>query len=73
MLLATWFTVDGCSWLDWHFHNPAALTAMHSANFPAALSLYAVCGVLWWYRGSLREFMSDLRQSLRGAPRGSPA
>jgi hypothetical protein len=62
-LFATWFTVDGCYWIYWHFRDPAALEAMRSANFPASLALYGCCGVAWLYRGSLTEFVSDVRQA----------
>lgn len=65
MLFATWFTVDGCYWIYWHFKNPAALDAMRSANFPASLSLYGMCGIVWLYRGSLAELFSDTRVVLR--------
>lgn len=65
MLFFTWFTVDGCYWIYWHFKDPAALEAMRSANFPASLSLYGMCGVIWLYRGTLAELLSDTRQVLR--------
>jgi hypothetical protein len=55
MLLATWFTVDGCYWIYWSFKNPVALDFMRSANWPASLCLYAMCGLIWYYRGSLRD------------------
>jgi hypothetical protein len=61
MLLATWFTVDGSYWIYWHFRNPVALELMRDANFFASLSLYGICGVVWLYRGSLRELYADLR------------
>lgn len=61
MLFATWFTVDGCYWLYWHFKNPVALELMREANFFASLVLYFVCGLVWYYRGSLREMLSDAR------------
>ena len=32
MLFATWFSVDGCYWIYWHFKNPVALDAMRSAT-----------------------------------------
>jgi hypothetical protein len=60
-LLYTWFTVDGCYWLYWHFKDPRALELMRSANFPASLSLYGMCGLVWYYRGTLREFMVEAR------------
>jgi hypothetical protein len=55
MLFATWFTIDGCYWLYWSFKNPVALDLMRSANWPASLCLYATCGLVWYWRGSLRE------------------
>lgn len=62
-LLATWFTVDGCYWIYWHFKDPIALEAMRSANFPASLTLYGLCGMVWLYRGSLRELVQEIRQA----------
>ena len=67
MLCATWFTVDGCYWLYWHFRNPRALELMRDANFLASLALYGACGVVWLYRGSLRELAADARALLRRA------
>jgi hypothetical protein len=64
-LLATWFTVDGCYWIYWHYRNPLALEWMRAANFPASLSLYGACGLVWLYRGSLREMVRDARALLR--------
>lgn len=61
MLFYTWFTVDGCYWLYWHFKNPRALELMREANFLASLWLYGICGLVWYYRGSLREFMRAAR------------
>ena len=60
MLFATWFTVDGSYWVYWHFKNPAVLELMREANFLASLSLYGACGVVWLYRGSLRQLSSEL-------------
>ena len=47
MLLATWWSVDGCYALYWHFKNPIALELMREANAPASLALYWACGVVW--------------------------
>ncbi|HQQ63848.1 MAG TPA: hypothetical protein PLF22_09770 [Pseudomonadales bacterium] len=65
MLFYTWFTVDGCYWIYWHFTNPQALELMRSANFLASLSLYWMCGLVWYYPGSLRQFVSETRRSLQ--------
>ena len=55
MLFATWFTIDGCYWIYWSFKNPVALDLMRSANWPASLCLYWMCGLVWYWRGSLQE------------------
>jgi hypothetical protein len=64
MLFWTWFTVDGCYWLYWQFKNPVALELMREANAPASLSLYWMCGLVWYYRGTLREMWADLRRTM---------
>ena len=60
MLLATWFSVDGSYWLYWHFKNPVALDLMRDANFLASLSLYFICGLVWFYHGSLGQLFSEI-------------
>ena len=65
MLLATWFTVDGSYWLYWHFKNPVALEFMRGANFLPSLSLYMICGLIWFYRGGLRQMFSDAGAQIR--------
>jgi hypothetical protein len=59
MLFFTWFTVDGCYAIYWYFRNPVALEQMRDANFPASLTLYGMCGLVWFYRGSLKQFFAD--------------
>ena len=69
MLVASWFTVDGSYWIYWHFKKPAVLELMRDANWPASLSLYIICGVVWYYRGSLRELAGEVRARLCGPPK----
>ncbi|MFN7881459.1 MAG: hypothetical protein ACK5PF_00345 [bacterium] len=47
MLVAVWWTVDGCYALYWSFQNPQALELMREANWPASLALYFACAVIW--------------------------
>lgn len=68
MLFLTWFTVDGSYAIYWYFTDPEVLALMREVNFPASLSLYGMCGVVWLYRGSLGEFVAELRRCFR--PRG---
>lgn len=60
MLFITWFAVDGCYWIYWSYQNPEALV-MRDVNFPASLSLYGICGVLWLYKGSLNELYKEFK------------
>ena len=60
MMAVTWFSVDGIYALYWHFRNPEALLLMRKANFPASLSLYLMCGVIWLYRGTFRQLVADI-------------
>jgi hypothetical protein len=48
MLLATWWTVDGCYSVYWYLTDPVALDAMRDANWPASLALYWTCGLVWF-------------------------
>lgn len=61
MLFATWFTVDGCYVIYWYFKNPVALELMRDVNFPASLSLYGMCGIVWLYQGSLKQLLSEIK------------
>lgn len=61
MLFYTWFTVDGSYAIYWSLKDPVALEMMRAANFPASLSLYWMCGLVWLYRGSLRQLSSDVK------------
>ena len=64
MLFATWFTVDGCYAIYWHFTDPVALDLMREANFPASLSLYGMCGLLWYPHGSLADLWRSAKVML---------
>lgn len=61
MLFYTWFTVDGCYAIYWYFNDPIALELMRSANFPASLSLYGMCALVWYYKGTLKEFRVEIK------------
>jgi hypothetical protein len=65
MLLATWFTVDGCYAIYWYFQDPVALEQMREANFLASLPLYGLCGLLWFYNGNLAELIREVRHATR--------
>jgi hypothetical protein len=65
MLFATWFAVDGCYAIYWYFKDPVALEMMREVNFPASLSLYGMCGLLWLYRGSLAELSREATETVR--------
>jgi len=62
-LFFAWFAVDGSYALYWHFRDPFVLETMRSANAPISAILYALCGVFWLYRGSLRELLTETRRA----------
>lgn len=61
MLFYTWFSIDGCYWIYWHFTDPVALELMRDANFFASLSLYGMCGLVWYYEGTVKQFISEAK------------
>lgn len=65
--LAAWVSVDGGYALYWSWRDPHALALMRDANFPASLALYAICALLWLYRGSLRDAWAELVVGARAA------
>jgi glucan phosphoethanolaminetransferase (alkaline phosphatase superfamily) len=67
-LFFVWFSVDGSYAIYWHFRNPAALALMREANFAASLALYGMCGVVWLYRGTLRQLLEAARAIVRKPP-----
>src|SRR5579859_5362379 len=64
-LFAAWFSIDGNYWLYWHFRDPSVLPLMREANFLASLCLYAICGLVWLYRGSLAELRREVIRVIR--------
>jgi hypothetical protein len=70
-LLFTWFTVDGCYALYRHVVDPAALALMRASNAPASLALYGLCGLIWLYRGSLRELVANVADEVTGLRRSA--
>jgi hypothetical protein len=64
-IFCTWFSVDGCYAIYWHFKDPVALDLMRTANAPASLGLYGMCGVAWLYRGTLRALRNEALDVVR--------
>lgn len=62
MLFCTWFTVDGCYWLYWRSVDPRALEMMRDVNFPASLSLYCICGLVCYCKGTFNQLLADIRK-----------
>ena len=34
---------------------------MREASFLASLSLYGMCGLIWYYQGTFKQFLTDAR------------
>ncbi len=61
MLFYTWFTIDGCYAIYWYLNDPTALELMRAANFPASFSLYGMCALVWYYNGTIKEFIAEIK------------
>ena len=63
-LFAAWLVVDGIYVL---YHSLMGNRMFRIENFYASSALYFLAGSIWLYRGSLREFLRNLREVLRRA------
>ena len=63
MLFITWFCIDGCYSIYWYYKDPAALALMREVNFLASLTLYGMCGLVWYHDGSIKDAFSTMKKS----------
>jgi len=63
-LFVAWCVVDGVYVL---YHTAAGNQMYRIENFYASSALYFLAGSIWLYRGSVREFVSNLRRVVRTA------
>lgn len=62
-----WMSIDGI-YFAWNYHGLGPMVDdFRRANWPASTCLYLLCGFIWLYRGSLKDFAASLR-ALRRAP-----
>ena len=52
------FTVD---WVYWLYHSAVGNKMLRWENFKVSTALYFLCGILWCYRGSLKELLNEFR------------
>ena len=62
MLFLTWLTIDGVYALYWSVVDPFALEMMRAANFPASLSLFWMCGLVWYFNGTIAELIQQAQK-----------
>lgn len=58
-LLPAMFAVD---WVYWLYHTVVGNRMLRWENFKVSSALYFICGMIWYYRGSLREFVGEVRR-----------
>jgi hypothetical protein len=63
-LFVAWIVVDGIYVL---YHTLMGNEMFRVENFYASSALYFLAGSIWLYRGSLREFLQNLRDVFRSA------
>ncbi len=64
MVFLTWLTVDGVYAAYWAAVDPQALALMRDVNWPASLSLYWMCGLVWLFPSALRRDYASGRRTL---------
>jgi hypothetical protein len=63
-VFVAWIVVDGVYVL---YHTALGNQMFRVENFYASSALYFLAGSIWLYRGSVREFLSNVRAVLRNA------
>lgn len=61
-LLPAMFAVD---WSYWLYHTIVGNSMLRWENFKVSSALYFICGMIWYYRGSLHDLVTELRASYR--------
>lgn len=50
-------------WVYWVYHTIAGNRMLRWENFKVSMALYFICGIVWCYRGSLKEIIAGLRKA----------
>ncbi len=58
-LLPAIFTID---WSYWLYHTALGNEMIRWENFKTSSLFYFICGLFWYYRGSLRDLMTGLKK-----------
>lgn len=58
-LIPAMFAVD---WAYWLYHSAVGNEMLRWENFKVSMLLYFICGLLWSYRGSAQDFVTELRK-----------
>jgi len=61
-LIPAMFAVD---WSYWLYHTAAGNKMLRWENFKVSMALYFICGLLWCYQGSLKDFVSNFKSNVR--------
>ena len=56
-LIPAIFAVD---WAYWLYHSAVGNKMLRWENFKVSMALYFICGLIWCYRGSVRDFVTEL-------------
>lgn len=59
-LLPAMFAVD---WSYWLYHTAVGNRMIRWENFKVSSALYFICGLLWYYRGSLCDMVNEVKKA----------
>ena len=56
-VLPAFLAVD---WSYWLYHTAMGNRMLRWENFKTSMALYFICGIIWYYRGSVKEMRDDI-------------
>jgi len=68
-LIPTMLTVD---WVYWLYHTTVGNKMLRWENFKVSMALYFICGIFWCYRGTLKDFVGEVRKAASTGSDHSP-
>ena len=60
-LLPAMFAVD---WSYWLYHTAVGNRMIRWENFKVSSALYFICGIIWYFKGSLRDLIREIKSEI---------
>ena len=54
--------MSAVDWSYWLYHSAMGNRMLRWENFKVSSALYFICGAIWYYRGSLRDLIAEIKR-----------